>query len=116
MMVQIIGTPRKLSKTLAAANKLMPMSISAKQPDECEKSPGGRAVASFHELRKRLHTRSEMEGVKMSASRIRVKHAIHSKSPMTIPSCAPPAASPTRWMVEMLEVNTAAPTVNQFSE
>ena len=42
-----------------------------------------------------------------------MKQAIHSKLPMTRPSLAPPAAYPTRWMVEILEVKTAAPTVNQ---
>ena len=35
---------------------------------------------------------------------------------MTMPSLAPPAASPTRWMVEMFDVKTAAPTVNQPSD
>jgi hypothetical protein len=45
-----------------------------------------------------------------------VKQAIHSKLPMTMPSFAPPAARPTRWMVEMFEVKTAAPTVNQPSD
>jgi hypothetical protein len=45
-----------------------------------------------------------------------VKHAIHSKLPITRPSFAPPAASPTRWIVEMFEVKTAAPTVNQPSD
>ena len=53
---------------------------------------------------------------KTSASRINVKHAIHSKFPMTMPSLAPPAASPTRWIVEMFDVKTAAPTVNQPSD
>ena len=45
-----------------------------------------------------------------------MKQAIHSKLPITMPSLAPPAASPTRWIVEMFEVNTAAPTVNQPSD
>jgi hypothetical protein len=35
---------------------------------------------------------------------------------MTMPSLAPPAASATRWIVEMFDVKTAAPTVNQPSD
>ena len=45
-----------------------------------------------------------------------MKQAIHSKLPITRPYLAPPAANPTRWIVEMLEVKTAAPTVNHPSD
>ena len=81
-----------------------------------QKRPRRGAVATLHELRQRPDAGADVERRKDQREQINVKQAIHSKFPMTMPSLAPPAASPTRWMVEMFDVKTAAPTVNQPSD
>ena len=42
--------------------------------------------------------------------------AIHSKFPHTSPSLYPEAVSPTRWMVEILEAKSDAPTMPHGSD
>ena len=63
MIVASIGTPRKLSKILAAANRLMPMWISSAptRPMIGEKGPRRRAVATLHELRQRPDAGADVE-------------------------------------------------------
>ena len=76
----------------------------AQQADDGEECARLGAVTLLHNSW-RVDTRVLMwKGANTSASSIGVKHALHSKLPITIPSLAPRAARPTMWMVEISEV------------